>query len=88
MPKSISPRRDRLDRRSRLSDVDVADIGEALRTQQLLGDILRRNADVGSLGQPDGGRLEGCVRGQRTAGRNKASRRLVDAWSESGGGSA
>jgi hypothetical protein len=33
----------------------VADIGEALRPQELVGDILGRDANTGDFRQPDGG---------------------------------
>src|SRR6266540_3223415 len=33
----------------------IADIGKTLRPQQLLGDVLRRNANAATPGEPDGG---------------------------------
>ena len=47
----------------------IADIGEAFGAQQLLGDVLRREADAGSLGDPDRGRFRRPLVGERCRGR-------------------
>jgi hypothetical protein len=45
--------------------LDVADIGEALRAQQLVGEIQRGDADTRALVEPNGGRFEGALRSLR-----------------------
>src|SRR5262249_7113391 len=47
--------------------LDITDIGESLRAQQLLGDILRGDADAGDLHNAHGGSFEGslCARHSR-----------------------
>ena len=47
--KSTSPRAIIVELGMPASDVDVADVGEAFRPQQLLGDVLRRDADARDL---------------------------------------
>jgi hypothetical protein len=44
--------------------VYIADIGEALRAQQLLGDMLRGNTNRPDLREADGGGFEDLLRGQ------------------------
>ena len=46
--------------------VHIADIGETLRAQQLLGDVLWGNADARTLREADGGRFERPLRSQRS----------------------
>jgi hypothetical protein len=52
--------------------IHIADIREALRAQQLLGDILRGNADARLLRNANGGCFEWSLRGQRRWGADKA----------------
>jgi hypothetical protein len=44
----------------------IADLGKALGPQQLLGDMLRGNADARVFEKPYGGGFEGSFRGQRS----------------------
>jgi hypothetical protein len=50
----------------------VTDIGEAFRAQQLLGDVLGRDADAGDLGEADRGRLRRRFSGGRSRGTDQA----------------
>ena len=45
----------------------VADVGEALGAQQVLGEVLRRDADARDLAQADRGRLRRRLVGERAA---------------------
>ena len=46
--------------------LDIADIGEALRPQQLLGHVFGCNADAVVVRQSDGRRFESVLSGQRS----------------------
>ena len=57
----------------------VADIGEAFRAQQLLGHVLRREADAGYLVEADRGRLRRPFVGERCPGAKDAAAAADDA---------
>jgi hypothetical protein len=52
--------------------LDITDVGEALCGQQLLGEVLRRNADARDLGEPDRGGLGRGFVGERCPGAQDA----------------
>ena len=52
--------------------IDIADIGKSLRAQQLLGNVLRRDADAGDLHNTARGRFQRSFRGQHARRADKA----------------
>jgi hypothetical protein len=48
-----------------LQQVDIANIGKTLGAEQLVGDVLRGDADAGGLGKADSRGFEGSLGGQR-----------------------
>ena len=56
-------------------DVDIADVREAVRTQQLLGDVQGRVADGRFLQEPNRGRLEPGLVSERSRPAKDASGR-------------